>query len=258
MLKIGANAMDNIAPQHIITVDNIVKFYGQRLILDRVSFPVTRGGLLALIGPSGSGKSTLLRLISGLEAPDDGVITFDGQPISDPRVTTDSATKIGLIFQAYNLFPHLDTIGNIALALRKVKKLSRFEARAKAEHCLTQVGLDGYGSHYPEQLSGGQRQRVAIARALALEPSVLLCDEITSALDPELSGEILTVIESLLAAGLTVIMATHEISFVKTLATDVVLLEGGKIVHRAAKDSFFSAESPDRVREFLQAAQRYG
>ena len=219
------------AAEAIVRVDNVAKEFGPLRVLDGVSFDVERGQTVAIVGRSGSGKSTLLRCVAGLETVQGGSITVCGHPVGRPGSAARSQLRrdVGMVFQSYNLFPHLTVERNITLALTLVKKQSREEANAKAAEVLNLVGLTDKRIAYPEQLSGGQQQRVAIARSLALSPQVMLFDEVTSALDPELTAEVLGVMENLATSGMTMITVTHEMGFARRVADLVVFMHQGKV-----------------------------
>lgn len=237
----------------VLSVRDVVKAYHGRTVLDGVSLDVAEHQVVVLIGASGSGKSTLLRCVDLLEEIDDGQILLDGRDISDPRIDADEARRaMGMVFQSYNLFPHLTALANVALAPRVVHGVSRRDADDRGRELLTRVGLAGHADAYPDKLSGGQQQRVAIARALAYEPRLLLLDEITSALDPELVGEVLTLVGELAEAGRTIVMATHEMAFARDVADAVCFLDGGRIVESGSAEQVLTAPEQDRTRRFLQ------
>jgi polar amino acid transport system ATP-binding protein len=219
------------ASRPIVRVDNVAKEFGPLRVLDGVSFEVERGQTVAIVGRSGSGKSTLLRCIAGLETVQGGSITVCGHPVGRPGSAARSQLRrdVGMVFQSYNLFPHLTVERNITLALTLVKKQSREAARKRAAEVLGMVGLMDKIAAFPEQLSGGQQQRVAIARSLALSPQVMLFDEVTSALDPELTAEVLGVMENLATSGMTMITVTHEMGFARRVADLVVFMHQGKV-----------------------------
>jgi polar amino acid transport system ATP-binding protein len=205
-----------------------------------------------LIGASGSGKSTLLRCINLLEVVDDGVIELDGRDITDPRVNANEVrTQVGIVFQAYNLFPHLRVIDNVTLGPRRVHKHRRAQAEAEAMAMLERVGLADKAKARPDELSGGQQQRVAIARALVAKPRLMLFDEVTSALDPELVGEVLTLIRELKSEGMTMLLATHEMTFAREVADQVCFLDGGCVLEHGSPDQVFGAPREARTRQFL-------
>ncbi|CAM5507202.1 Vitamin B12 import ATP-binding protein BtuD [Streptomyces violarus] len=213
----------------------------------------------ALIGASGSGKSTLLRCANLLEEIDDGAIWLDDEEITDPRVDQDAVRRrIGVVFQAYNLFPHLTVLENITLAPRRVHGVPRAEAEARARELLERLGLGGKAGEYPDRLSGGQQQRAAIVRALAVRPRLLLLDEITAALDPELVGEVLTVVRDLKDEGMTMVLATHEMAFAREVADQVCFLEGGVVLERGTAEQVFGEPRQERTRRFLRRIMEAG
>jgi polar amino acid transport system ATP-binding protein len=214
----------------VVKLQEVHKRFGSNQVLQGVSFEVAKGEVVAIIGRSGSGKSTALRCIDRLETIDSGRIEVCGHQVDDPQIDLRKLRHdVGIVFQSYNLFPHLTVEHNIMLALRAVKKMSPADARAIAARTLAQVGLEDKAVAYPEQLSGGQQQRVAIARSLAMQPQVMLFDEVTSALDPLLTGEVLRVIEDLATAGMTMILVTHEMAFARKVADRVIFMHMGKI-----------------------------
>lgn len=231
---------------------NIVKRFGDRNVLAGVDLEVYPGQIVALLGSSGSGKSTLLRCLNLIEQIDDGQIWLERDEISKPEVNQDAVrAQIGLVFQAYNLFSHMTILENITLALIQVQKKSKTESVEIAMRWLSRIGLADKANEYPDKLSGGQQQRTAIARAVALNPKLLLLDEVTSALDPELVGEVLGLIRELKAGGTTIVMATHELNFARELADWVVFLDQGKIIEEAEPEKFFSSPQQSRTKEFL-------
>jgi polar amino acid transport system ATP-binding protein len=237
----------------LLEVANLRKSYGDNVVLSDIDLRVDKHDVICLIGSSGSGKSTLLRCLNLLEEIDDGVITFDGQEISDPRINAREVRRdIGMVFQAYNLFPHLSVMANCTLAPRKVSKVAKKDAEDKARDLLGKFGLADKCDAYPDQLSGGQQQRVALVRALCTEPKLLLLDEITAALDPELVGEVLEIVRAEAQAGMTMILATHEMAFARDVATQVCFLHQGRILEQGPPSQIFSAPREERTREFLQ------
>jgi polar amino acid transport system ATP-binding protein len=209
--------------------------------------------VVCLIGSSGSGKSTLLRCLDLLEDVDDGAIYFEGRDISDPRVDARAVRRrMGVVFQSYNLFPHLSVLDNCTLAPRRVHGLSRAEAEERAHGLLAQFGLSDQAAKHPDRLSGGQQQRAALVRALCTDPSLLLLDEITAALDPELVGEVLAIVRDLAAAGTTMVLATHEMAFARDVATSVCFLEGGRILEHGPPEQIFTDPRETRTRQFLR------
>ncbi len=214
----------------VVRLHEVCKSFGANRVLDKVSFEVAKGQVVALIGRSGSGKSTALRCIDRLETIDSGEIEVCGHAVHDPRIDLGRLRRdVGIVFQSYNLFPHLTALQNIMLAPVLVQKKARPEAREIAQGVLAQVGLSDRGDAYPEQLSGGQQQRVAIARSLAMMPKVMLFDEVTSALDPELTGEVLKVMADLAARGMTMILVTHEMAFARQVADKVIYMHKGTV-----------------------------
>jgi polar amino acid transport system ATP-binding protein len=236
-----------------LRVENLWKQYGHRPVLRGIDLELAPHEVLCLIGSSGSGKSTLLRCLNLLESVDDGAIWLQGEDITRPGVDVDSVRrKIGIVFQAYNLFPHLSVLDNVTLAPRKVHRLSRTEAEEQAAALLGQFGLAEKAKDYPDRLSGGQQQRVAIVRALATRPTLMLFDEVTSALDPELVGEVLDIIRDLKAGGMTMVIATHEMGFARDIADTVCFLDGGVVCEQGAPQQIFTAPSEQRTRDFLR------
>ena len=235
-----------------LKVVNLKKNYDTKVVLDGVDLEVFPGQIVAVIGSSGSGKSTVLRCVNLLEDILDGQIFLEGVEISEPDVDQDKVREqIGLVFQSFNLFGHLSILENITLALIHVKKMPKEEAKKKALTWLERIGLADKADSYPDKLSGGQQQRTAIVRAIAMEPKVLLLDEVTSALDPELVGEVLSLIKDLKATGTTILMATHELSFAREVADWVIFLEKGKILEQGEAKDFFDNPKEQRTKEFL-------
>ena len=236
----------------VLRVEGISKQLGGRPILDNCSLTVRRGELKVLIGPSGAGKSTLLQCIDCLSPPDSGEIWLEGERLEmrDKRKLCAFRAQVGMIFQDFNLFDHLTAEENVAIALRKVRGMSRRDAKARALEELGRVGLARRALLYPAQLSGGQKQRVAIARALAMDPKVILLDEPTSALDPELVGEVLAVIRDLARGGMTMIMATHQMDFARALATEILFMERGRIIEQGIPNDLLAEGSATRTRDF--------
>jgi polar amino acid transport system ATP-binding protein len=236
-----------------ISIRGLSKSYGSKTVLDGIDLDVAPHEVVALIGPSGSGKSTLLRCINQLVDPDGGTVLIDGMPVDDDSFgRTGLYKRIGIVFQSYNLFPHINVIDNVTLAPRKVHGQDKATAEAKAMELLTAFGLGEFAGAYPEQLSGGQQQRTAIVRALATEPDVLLLDEVTASLDPELVGEVLLLIRQLKAKGLTMIVVTHEMPFARDVADRVCFLDGGRIVEQAPAHELFANPQQPRTQRFLQ------
>jgi len=237
----------------VLSVRNLVKRYGENTVLHGVDLDVAEHEVVALIGASGSGKSTLLRCVNLLEEVDDGQVILDGADVSDPRADADAARRrMGIVFQAFNLFPHLSVLDNVTLAPRVVHGVPRRDAEARGVELLERVGLADRARSYPDQLSGGQQQRVAIVRALAYEPRLLLLDEITSALDPELVGEVLALVRELAAHGMTILMATHEMGFAKRVADRVCFLDGGVLLESGPPSQVLGEPVNDRTRQFLR------
>jgi polar amino acid transport system ATP-binding protein len=236
-----------------LRLEGVHKSYGDNAVLRGVSLDIDEHEVVALIGSSGSGKSTLLRCLDLLEPIDAGAIWFGGEDISWPGYDVNAVRgKIGIVFQSFNLFPHQSVIDNITLAPRKVLGQGRDAAEAQALELLTRFGLADKASDYPDRLSGGQQQRVAIVRALAVQPKVMLFDEITSALDPELVGEVLNVIRDLKQAGLTMVLATHEMAFAREVATRVAFLDGGHVAELGPPEQVLSEPQQERTRQFLR------
>ena len=237
----------------IVQIKNVVKEFGPLRVLDGVGFDVAPGQVAAIVGRSGSGKSTLLRCIAGLETVQGGSISVCGHDVGRPGSAARAQLRrdVGMVFQGYNLFPHLTVERNITLALTLVKKQSRDEANAKAAEVLAMVGLTDKRTAYPEQLSGGQQQRVAIARSLALQPQVMLFDEVTSALDPELTAEVLAVMEDLARRGMTMITVTHEMGFARRVADLVVFMHQGKVWETGPTAEVFANPRTAEFKQFV-------
>jgi polar amino acid transport system ATP-binding protein len=237
----------------LLQIDRVRKAFGDHVVLDDLSLDVREHQVVVLIGSSGSGKSTLLRCINLLEEVDDGAITMAGQEITDPRVDANQVrSRIGMVFQSYNLFPHLRVLDNVALAPRLVHKMDKAEARERAAAMLDRVGLGAKARSFPDELSGGQQQRVAIARALVGQPALMLLDEVTSALDPELVGEVLALLEELKGEGTTMVLATHEMSFARHVADQVCFLHQGRILEQGPPDQVLVEPREQRTRDFLR------
>jgi polar amino acid transport system ATP-binding protein len=240
----------------LVSIVDVRKSFGSNEVLKGVSLPVERGDVVAIVGRSGSGKSTLLRCINGLESHDSGTITVDGLEVggaaTDMRVLR---RQVGMIFQQFNLFPHLTALGNVMLAPRIVLKMGEREARDIALDMLAKVGLADKRDNYPSQLSGGQQQRVAIARALAMRPMALLCDEITSALDPELINEVLRVVETLASEGMTLMLVTHEMRFARDVGTKLVFMHQGRVHEEGPPKALFAAPQTLELQQFIGASR---
>jgi len=254
----------------MVRFEKVTKRYGPLTVLDQLDLDVGQGEKVAIIGPSGSGKTTVLRMIMTLEKIDDGVIYVDGEPLThmmrngrlvpaDNKHIRKVRARIGMVFQHFNLFPHMTALANCTEAPMAVLRLSRKEAEERASDLLAMVGLADKRQHYPSQLSGGQQQRVAIARALAMRPKVMLFDEVTSALDPELVGEVLNVIRKLGAEhALTMLMVTHQMGFAKEFADRVCFFYQGRIAEEGSPTELFAAPKNDRTRQFLRAVLEAG
>lgn len=240
------------APGAALAATGIRKSFGDKEVLRGVDVALARHEVVALIGASGSGKSTLLRCLGLLEPIDDGQIFLGDEDISDPRVDANRVrARFGAVFQSYNLFPHLSVLDNVTLASRVVHRMSRRDAEDRARPLLERIGLADKAKEHPDRLSGGQQQRAAIVRAIATDPEVLLLDEITSALDPELVGDVLALVRDLAGDGATILMATHEMAFARDVADRVVFLDDGVIVEQGAPEQLFAAPAHPRTREFL-------
>jgi polar amino acid transport system ATP-binding protein len=238
----------------LVELTDVVKRFGTNTVLDGVSLAVEPGEIIAVIGRSGSGKSTLLRCINGLEPIQAGRIVFDGTTVNDPATDLRKLRqRVGIVFQSYNLFPHLSVERNITLAPCVVKGLPAGEARALAEKVLARVGLAEKIDAYPDQLSGGQQQRVAIARSLAMQPQLMLFDEITSALDPELTGEVLRVLEQMAGEGMTMMLVTHEIGFARRVATRLIFMHQGRIWEQGPAGEVLAGPRTPELVAFLDA-----
>jgi len=239
----------------IVEIKGLRKRFGTNEVLKGIDLTVAPGEVIAIIGKSGSGKSTLLRCINGLEVFNEGTLSVDGNPLlhDNKAAMRTLRQRVGMIFQGFNLFPHLSVGRNVMLAPTLVKKRDTAAAAEQAKKLLARVGLAEKFDAQPDQLSGGQQQRVAIARALAMEPAVLLCDEITSALDPELVGEVLRVVESLADEGMTLLMVTHEMSFARKVSDRLVFMHAGRIHEMGAPDTLFAAPQTPELKQFLSA-----
>jgi len=248
-----APAVPEAAGVPVVRAEGIRKSFGDNVVLDDVDLTVDAGEVLVVIGPSGSGKSTLLRCINLLEPIDSGQIFFDGREITTRGVKVDQVRQqIGIVFQQFNLFPHLKVIDNLTLATRRVRKIPRAKAEPRAVELLRRVGLEEKAREYPHQLSGGQQQRVAIARALMMEPHVMLFDEVTSALDPELVGEVLIVMRDLARSGMTMIVVTHEMHFARDVGDHLIFIDEGRIVEQGRPAEVLDQPKQERTRRFLR------
>ncbi len=237
----------------VLRLEAVRKSFGDNLVLDGIDLEVAAREVLVVIGPSGSGKSTLLRCVNLLEPLDSGRITFEGKEITAKGTDVSGVRQqIGMVFQQFNLFPHLSTIDNVTLAARRIRKLPRKQAEARAEELLLRVGLSDKAREYPHQLSGGQQQRVAIARALMMEPHVMLFDEITSALDPELVGEVLVVMRDLARMGMTMMVVTHEMQFARDVGDRVIFMDEGRIIEQGPPREVLDNPREERTRRFLR------
>ncbi|PTT16122.1 amino acid ABC transporter ATP-binding protein [Acidovorax sp. HMWF029] len=252
------NSVDS-ATQPIVRIRGLRKSFGTHVVLNGIDFDVLPSQVVVVIGPSGSGKSTFLRCCNGLEQPEGGTVEICGRTlVQDGRMLPDHdlnalREEVGMVFQSFNLFPHLSVLDNVTLGPRKLRGLARKEAEERAQALLAKVGLAHKASAMPASLSGGQKQRVAIARALAMEPRVMLFDEPTSALDPELVGEVLQVMKLLASEGMTMMVVTHEMDFAREVGDVVVVMDGGGIIEAGVPDAIFTNPTQERTRSFLQA-----
>jgi len=236
-----------------VRLDDVHKSFGDNVVLDGIDLTVNAGQVMVIIGPSGSGKSTLLRCVNLLEPVNSGRIFFEGEEITRKGAKVDAVRqRIGIVFQQFNLFPHLRVMDNLTLAARRVGKIPRKEAEQRARELLDQVGLADKAKSYPHQLSGGQQQRVAIARALMMRPHVMLFDEVTSALDPELVGEVLVVMRDLARDGMTMLVVTHEMQFAREVGDELIFMDGGKIVEQGNPVDVLDRPKAERTRRFLR------
>jgi polar amino acid transport system ATP-binding protein len=235
-----------------LVLENVHKSFGEQEVLKGIDLAVEEHEVVCLIGASGSGKSTLLRCVNLLEPIDEGRIVVDGREVTAPGVNVNAVRRgIGIVFQAFNLFPHMTVLANVTLGPRKALKLPREEAEREALELLDRFGLAGRRDDYPDRLSGGQQQRVAILRALAMRPKLLLLDEVTSALDPELVGEVLSLVRELAEGGMTMVVATHEMAFAREVANRVCFLDAGRILESGSPAEMFSAPKEPRTQQFL-------
>ena len=237
----------------IVRLQGVRKSFGDNVVLAGIDAEVAAGEVLVVIGPSGSGKSTLLRCINLLEPLDSGRIWLEGEEVTRKGVDVSAVRqRVGIVFQQFNLFPHLKAIDNLTLAARRIRRVPRAEAETRAHELLERVGLDGKAQSYPHQLSGGQQQRVAIARALMMEPRVMLFDEVTSALDPELVGEVLVVMRDLARSGMTMLVVTHEMQFAREVGDRVLFMDEGRIVEQGRPADVLDRPKEERTRRFLR------
>ena len=238
--------------ENILEIKDVKKDFGEKGVLDGITTSVKSGEVVVILGPSGCGKSTLLRCINGLEKIQSGSILLDGDPVApDEPTITAIRQRVGMVFQNYELFPHLNVIDNITLAPCKVQKRDRSEARKEAMELLDRVGLSDKKKSYPRELSGGQKQRVAIVRSLIMHPEILLFDEVTAALDPEMVREVLDVMLSLASQGKTMLIVTHEMSFARAVADRIIFIDEGRIVEESDPEVFFTAPKTTRAKQFL-------
>ena len=235
----------------MIKIKNLKKSFGDLHVLKGIDLEIAEREVVVIIGPSGSGKSTLLRCINFLEVPTEGTVTVDGIPMDSEENITKVREEVGMVFQRFNLFPHMTVLDNITLAPMKVRKIERARAEMMAQELLDRVGLGNKAAAYPNQLSGGQQQRVAIARALAMQPKVMLFDEPTSALDPEMVGEVLDVMKKLAERGMTMVVVTHEMGFAREVGTRVIFVDGGYVVEQGNPKEIFENPKEERLKLFL-------
>lgn len=235
----------------MINAVHLKKSFGSVKAVDDVSLHIEKGEVICIIGPSGSGKSTLIRCLHGLETPDSGELYIDGQKIDFTKNNSKAFSRVGFVFQLFNLFPHKTVLDNLTLGPVKAFNIPKAEAEEKAHKLLARVGLDDKAEAYPNQLSGGQKQRVAIARSLAMNPKVMLFDEATSALDPEMVGDVLEVIRDLAAKGMTMVLVTHEMGFAREVATRVIFTDAGVIEEEGTPDEIFNHPKSERLKTFL-------
>jgi polar amino acid transport system ATP-binding protein len=242
-----------LSDEPFVEIRGVSKWFGDLQVLDDITLDVRKHNVVCLIGASGSGKSTLLRCINLLERVDQGEIVVDGQTLTNGKVDVNAVRKkIGIVFQAYNLFPHMTVLQNVMLAPRKVRGLPREQSESIAHDLLRRIGLEAKADEFPDRLSGGQQQRVAIVRALAMEPDLMLLDEITSALDPQLVSEVLALVRGLTEVGMTMIIATHEMGFAREIADKVCFLDGGCILEEGPPEQIFRNPQQERTRQFLR------
>jgi ABC-type polar amino acid transport system ATPase subunit len=253
MREVPEDVMSSSAAQPIIEMSGVTKWYGDVQVLKDINFTVARGERVVICGPSGSGKSTMIRCINRLEEHRDGRITVNGVELDHSTRNVDVVRRdVGMVFQQFNLFPHLTVLQNLTIAPRKIRGVSKQEADETARYFLNRVRISEQADKYPNQLSGGQQQRVAIARALCMKPQIMLFDEPTSALDPEMIQEVLDVMVGLAREGMTMVCVTHEMGFARTVADRVVFMDAGRIIEEGAPADFFSDPKQDRTRAFLK------
>ena len=254
----GGAETETTSPEVLLRADDVSKAYRGERVLRDVTFTQHAGDSTVIIGPSGAGKSTLLRCLAGLEEIDAGTVMFGDRQVTASKASRYAlAGEIGMVFQDFNLFPHMSVLDNVTLAPRQVRGRSRAEAEERAQQLLAKVGLSEKAANYPEELSGGQSQRVAIARALAMEPKLMLFDEPTSSLDPELTNEVLDVMSELVAEGMTVIVVTHEMGFARHACNRVLVMDDGRVIEEGATEEVFEHSKNDRTRRFLQQILTY-
>jgi ABC-type polar amino acid transport system ATPase subunit len=247
------NRSSATAPQEVVRLEDVHKSFGDNVVLRGIDLSVAAGEVLVIIGASGSGKSTLLRCVNLLEPVDSGHVYLEGEEITRKGADVSAMRqRVGIVFQQFNLFPHLRVIDNLTLAVRRLRRVPRADAEQRAHELLTRVGLDGKARQYPHQISGGQQQRVAIARALMMEPHVMLFDEVTSALDPELVGEVLVVMRDLARDGMTMLVVTHEMQFAREVGDRVVFIDDGRIVEQGQPADVLDRPQEERTRRFLR------
>jgi len=248
----STNGAGSSVEEAFVEIRGVSKWFGELQVLDDIDLSVGKHDVVCLIGASGSGKSTLLRCLNMLERIEKGDIVIDGQSLTTGKVDVNALRrKIGIVFQAYNLFPHMTVMQNVMLGPRKVRGLSGDQCESIAHELLRKIGLEEKAQEYPDRLSGGQQQRVAIARALAMEPELMLLDEITSALDPQLVSEVLQLVRGLTEVGMTMIIATHEMGFAREIASKVCFLDGGRILEEGTPEQIFTSPTEARTRSFL-------
>lgn len=236
----------------MIKTEKLTKSFGDKQVLKGIDEQINSGEVVVIIGPSGSGKSTFLRCMNLLEEPTSGKVIFEGQEINKKGVNIDSIrTKMGMVFQGFNLFPHLTVLDNIMIGPQQVKKVPKDKAEAIARKLLTRMGMSEKADVYPQSLSGGQKQRIAIARALAMEPDMMLFDEPTSALDPEMVGEVLQVMKDLAMEGMTMVVVTHEMGFAKEVGDRILFMDDGQVMEQGTPDEIFNHPKSERTKDFL-------